>query len=144
MLRYLNYLSPQWWWQYFETLKQEIIMSAKQDAADLKAVLDAIAGDIGPIKAGIESLQANLAQALSDDANDPDPALLKEALTQANQLKGAFDAIAQGFASAGSPIPETSNPAPVEQQPQPEGAAADPNGEPATGGQPGEETKATE
>jgi hypothetical protein len=107
------------------TMKGEI-MSLQDDAKSLKDTLDGIAADVAPLGAGIASLQANLAAALAN--SPPDPDLLKGALAEANDLKAKFDAMAGGFASAGSPVPTTSDPAPAP-------TSLDPNtGMPATDG----------
>lgn len=113
-----------WWWGKRISKIEEDIMSLQQDAIELKALLDEIAADVGPIKAGIDALTANLEAALADDASDPDPDLLKGVLSEAKGLRDTIDNLAAGFAKAGSPIPETANPAPEPQTEQQ--APADP------------------
>lgn len=104
-----------WWWGKRISQLEEDMMSQQQDASDLKTFLDAIAGSVAPIQAGINALEANLAAAVADD----NPDLLKGALEEARQLKETFGTMAAHFAAAGSPIPETSNPAPVSADPPP-------------------------
>lgn len=111
-----------WPFSVLHRIERKIDHMASQ-AEQLKAALDQIAGHYSGLKAGIESIQANLAAAQQAAKDDP---MVSAALQEANDLNAKF----AGLEDALKPhvdIPQTEPPAP----------AVDPNApveKPAEGG----------